>query len=240
MIGAHPDDETFFAGTMAKYVNEGIRVAILCGTRGERGATADLCSIEELPKVREQELRNSMRQLGLAPEDVFFLPYEDQKLAQAALNDVRPEIVSVIRRVRPQVVAGFDLFGGNGHPDHVAMSRFSSDAIAAASDPRWYSETGEPWTVQRLVWQPLFRPWEIEDPANLNTRVAVDFIIDTRGYAEKKAAAIREHRTQLPGLRHLFFERGYPEATVNMEAFRLAFGPRPSQTPSQDLFDGLE
>src|SRR5947209_2875050 len=92
ICGAHPDDETYFAGSMAKYVSESARVSILCGTRGERGATADLCTIEQLPQVREAELRDSMRILGLDAADVRFLPYEDQKLAQVPLDEVRREI----------------------------------------------------------------------------------------------------------------------------------------------------
>ena len=239
VIGAHPDDETFFAGTMARYIHEGARVAVLCGTRGERGATADLCTIEELPKVREQELRNSMSKIGLAPGDVFFLPYEDQKLLLAPLDQVRGEIVSVIRSVRPQVVVSFDLNGGNGHPDHLAISRFASDAIAAAADPRWYPEAGDPFSISRLLWQPLFRPWELDSTANLAKCPGVDFVIETTPYAAAKEAAIREHRTQLPGLNHLFFECGYPHSTVNVEVFRLALGPRPHRTPAPDLFEGL-
>src|SRR5437868_8695371 len=64
-ILAHPDDETFFAaGTIAKYIDAGVRVYIVCATRGERGATADLCPVEELPQVREAELRDADRVLG--------------------------------------------------------------------------------------------------------------------------------------------------------------------------------
>ena len=41
--------------------------------------------------------------------------------------------------------------GMNLHPDHIAISRFASDAVAAA-DPRWFPETGEPHTVARMLW----------------------------------------------------------------------------------------
>src|SRR5437870_3004701 len=40
LLLAHPDDETFFAGgTIAQCVTQGVRVGLLCATRGERGAT---------------------------------------------------------------------------------------------------------------------------------------------------------------------------------------------------------
>jgi LmbE family N-acetylglucosaminyl deacetylase len=239
VCGAHPDDETFFAGTMAKYVSEGVRVAILCGTRGERGSTGDLCSIEELPARREAELREAMRVVGLHAGDVHFLPYEDQKLAQAPLDEARREIVRIIRLIRPQVVIGFDLQGVNGHSDHVAISRLTSDAIAAAADARWYPENGDAFSVSRLVWAPVFRPWTLPNGLQLADEPGVDFLIDTQKWAGVKAEAVRAHRTQFPGLGHLFFEHGSPEETLNREAFRLAWGLRPSKVPCGDLFEGL-
>lgn len=237
--GAHPDDETFFAGSMAKYVSEGVRVVVVCGTRGERGATADLCSIEELPKVREAELRESMCILGLDAKDVHFLPYEDQKLVDAPLDEARKLMVEVVRSVRPQVVVSFDLQGNNGHPDHVAMARIASDSLAAAGDPRWYPDAGSPFVVPRLLWAPPVRPWLLTDGTDLAKHEGVDFLIDTTQWADRKAEAIRAHRTQLPGIKTLYFERGSPKFTLNLEAFRIAFGPRPAMLPAKDLFEGL-
>src|SRR5438105_5647938 len=79
---AHPDDETFLAGgTIAKYAQAGVRVAVVCGTRGERGSTADLCPIDALPAQRESELREAARILGIA--EVELLGYVDQQLAAA-------------------------------------------------------------------------------------------------------------------------------------------------------------
>ncbi len=239
VCGAHPDDETFFAGTMAKYVSEGARVCVLCGTRGERGNTADLCSISELPKWREAELRRSMRVLGLRDEDVFFLPYEDQKLHLAPIHEARDHIVRIIRSVRPQVAVSFDVHGANGHTDHVAMSRFVSDALPAAADERCCPDAGAPWAVQRLLWQPPDLPWRLPKGADLRKCFGTDFLVDVRRFAHVKRAAILEHKTQLPGLEHLYMLAGNTEMTLNQEVFRLAWGPRPEKAPSADLFEGL-
>jgi LmbE family N-acetylglucosaminyl deacetylase len=240
VCGAHPDDETFFAGTMALYARQGVRVSILCGTRGERGATADLCSIEELPRVREAELRASMRVIGLRDEDVFFLPYEDQKLHSAPAEQIREELVRVIRKVRPQVVVSFDPHGGNGHTDHVAMSRFLLDAIPAAGDARWCRDGSEAHIVSRLLWLPPLQPWRLPVDADYKVYPGVDFLIDTTSVANVKIAAISEHRTQLPGLRTLYFEHGSPRLTLNQEVFRLGWGRRPASMPSADLFEELD
>src|SRR5690242_210360 len=136
---AHPDDETLSGGTIARYSSAGVPVGLVCATRGERGSTADLCTIDELPARREAELRECARILGI--EEVEMLPYEDQKLWSAPIDDIRAALVAVIRRRRPEVVITFDPNGGNQHTDHMSISRFAADAVAAATDPRWYPAT---------------------------------------------------------------------------------------------------
>jgi LmbE family N-acetylglucosaminyl deacetylase len=180
-----------------------------------------------------------MRVLGLAEEDVFFLPYEDQKLHLAPRDEVRRQIVRVVRHVKPTVVTTFDPYGANGHTDHVAMSQFVSDGLSAAADARFYAEGGTPWRVSRLLWQPPHLPWRIPTGTNVAECFGTDFLIDTSSCAALKRAAILEHRSQLPGLEHLFLLDGSGELTLNQEVFRIGWGPRPSQIPAQDLFEHL-
>lgn len=239
ICGAHPDDETFFSGTMVKYASQGVRVCVLCATRGERGNTADLCSIPELPQYREAELRASIRVLGLDKDDVFFLPYEDQKLHLASPDEVRSHLVRALRQVRPQVVVTFDPHGANGHTDHVAISRFVSDSISAAADPRCCPGVSSPWTVSRLLWQPPHLPWRMPHDTNYAHDFGTDFLIDTSRFADLKREAVLEYKTQLPGLGNLFFEERSIHLTLHQEVFRLAWGPRPERIPSPDLFEGL-
>ncbi len=239
ICGAHPDDETFFAGTMAKYVREGVRVCVLCGTRGERGNTGDLCSISELPTVREAELKASASVLGLHKDDVFFLPYEDQKLQAAPIDELRNHMVRVLRQIKPQVVVTFDPHGANGHPDHVAMSRFVSDFVPSAADARCCPGAEAPWVVSRLLWQPPQLPWRLPAGTKIAECFGTDFLIDTARFAGVKRAAILAHKTQLPGLEHLFLDEGAPGLALNREVFRLAWGPRPGRVPASDLFEGL-
>ena|SRR5438270_386833 len=231
--GAHADDETFFAaGTIAKYAEEGTRVSVVCATRGERGSTADLCTIEELPRVREAEMRDAMHLLGV--NKTYFLPYEDQKLAEANVESIRRQLVDVIRKTRPQIVITFDPSGGNQHPDHMAISRFTSDALAAATDERWYPELGVAHTIERLVWQPPAVIFRYAEGTDLPSAPGIDFLIDTSRWSEKKAAAIRAHRTQRLG--RLFFDDPNGRRTFAMEAFRMGWGPHPKSVPASDLF----
>ena len=234
-IGAHPDDEVFFAGgTIARYVEEGTRVSIICATRGERGATADLCSIEELPKIREAELIEAMRVLGV--KDVHFLPYEDQKLSTAPPDEIRRHLAGLIRGIKPQIVITFDPEGANQHTDHMAISRFASDAISAAADDRWYPDLGAAHHVERLLWNPPTILFRLPENAELPAEPGIDFLLDVSRWTEKKANAIRAHRTQLPGLGKLFFENPNGRRTFSSEAFRVAWGLRPLTVPADDLF----
>jgi len=232
---AHPDDETFFAaGAIAKYVEDGVRVGMICATRGERGATSNLCSIEELPQVREAEFREAARVLGVSDVEVF--PYEDQQLWAAPPDDIRRRIVQVIRRIRPEIVVTFDPNGANLHTDHIVISRFAADAVSAASDPRWYPETGAPHTIERLLWQSPVLVFDLGRTPDLGAQPGIDFLIDIQPFREKKEAALRAHRTQWPGLRKIFLRNGQPDKAMSWEAFRVGWGSRPRIVPADDLF----
>lgn len=239
---AHPDDESFsVAGTAARYLQEGVRCFLSCATRGEAGKAGDppVCSREELPQVREQELKEACRIIGL-PEPAF-LGYRDKELAEAPGDAIRKQLVTLIRQHRPQVVITFDPEGANRHPDHIAISRFTTDAVAAAADPRFYPEAGPPhrvdrllWTVPLVVWQKV---WEGKDPWQCH---GVDYVMDISRWREVKARALKAHRSQHLSIDRIFFAMP-PEKqqrAFSMEAFRHAFGapPPPGAT---DLFAGL-
>ena len=235
ILVAHPDDETFFAaGTMAKYAKAGVPIGIVCATGGERGATSGVCSIEELPRVREAELREAARLLGVG--DVELLPYEDQKLGAAPTVEIRRQIVQAIRRRRPQIVITFDPNGVNQHTDHIAISRFASDGVSAAADKRWYPETGPAHVVERLLWPSPVPVFDLGRTPDLASQPGIDFLIDIAPFRERKAAALRAHRTQFASIHKLFFEKGDPDRTMSVEAFRIGWGPRPPKVPSDDLF----
>ena len=76
LIVPHPDDEVFGAGALlARTAATGGRTAVLTLTRGAAGRTLGLASREELPTVREAELRESLTTLGV--DDVTIADYQD-------------------------------------------------------------------------------------------------------------------------------------------------------------------
>jgi LmbE family N-acetylglucosaminyl deacetylase len=237
---AHPDDEAVLAGGLiAKSVAAGIRVALSVATRGEAGKVGDppICTGDELPAVREAELRRAAAVLGLV--DLTFLGYRDRELAGAPADGIRQQLVRLLRSRRPQVVVTFDPNGSNLHPDHVAISRFTSDAIAAAADGRWFPDDGEPHVVDRLLWTPPQRPWHLMRAPGFPALPGIDFIVDIAGWSAQKAEALRAHRTQHMSLNRIFFSQPDVGRLLSMELFRQAWGPALRVRPDDDVLAAL-
>jgi LmbE family N-acetylglucosaminyl deacetylase len=167
------------------------------------------------------------------------LDYLDKHLAEAPSAKIRRELVQVIRRHRPQIVITFDPDSASQHPDHVAISRFASDAVAAAGDPRWYPDTGDAHTVQRLLWISPVMPWDAPKSRDLGGEPGVDFLVDISPYRETKAAALRAHRTQHVSIDRHFFHLPDLDRILSIETFRQAFGPPLSKRPIADLFESI-
>ena len=234
-VGAHPDDETFFAaGTFARYSAASSEIALVCATRGQNGKTGDLCSTEELPLVRERELYAAMSHVGV--EDITLLGYRDRELATAPVEEMRIHLVRSIRQFRPDIVMTFDPHGGNAHPDHVAISAFASDAIAIAADSRWLPELGTGHRIRRLLWTPPAFIYKLPPEREIEDEPGFDFIIDVSPWIDRKTAAFRAHATQFPGLKKLFFDDPNGARTFHLEAFRLGWGDRSAAVPADDLW----
>lgn len=164
-VFAHPDDEAFGSGgALSRYASAGVRVTLVCATRGEVGEISDpaLATPETLAIVREGELRAAARALGI--QDVRFLDYRDSGMAGTPDNDnpaafvnapaeqVIAQLVAIIREVQPQVVLTFDPNGGYGHPDHIAIHTHTVAAFHAAADRARYPQAGAAWQPARLLY----------------------------------------------------------------------------------------
>ena len=215
-IFAHPDDESLGNGGMlAKYAAEGVETYLITATRGERGwfgPPEEYPGSIALGRTREAELRDAAEILGI--QRVTFLDYVDGEVDKADPGDVIARLVAEIRRLRPHVVVTFDEWGIYGHPDHMAISRFTSQAVfdaARAERP----ELGPPhavdslyymaWTQQTLdVHEKAFGEITMEVDGELRRPRAwagedVSARIDASGYWQTAWRAIACHRSQLPG-----------------------------------------
>ena len=252
---AHPDDETFgTGGLMARAVDEGHRVVILCATRGEVGEIADpsLATPETLGEVREGELRRAARALGV--EDVRFLGFRDSGMAgtpenadpralvNARADDVILPLVRVMREIKPDVVVTFEPGGIYGHPDHVPISERATAAVDAAADPKRWPDAGAPYRVPRLYHVALPKSvlqrfkaeadragvqWGLADAMQIEQAVddsEVDAALDVTPWIERKKAAVAAHATQLGTVNKM--PEGFTETMFGREWFVLAKGER--------------
>jgi LmbE family N-acetylglucosaminyl deacetylase len=214
-IGAHPDDETYAGGTLAKLADEGHEVYLLVTTRGEGGSAGSpaLCERHELGQVREQECRAAGAVLGA--RDVLFLPYEDPRPAEgkaqavkASLEEFSAAIQAVVEQLRPDVVITHGSTGEYGHPQHI----FTHQAALHALRGLW------PWRPQDLLTWSAAHP-NPEVPADINLEDPADMIVNIRPWTERKRAAFHEHHTQVEAVMNYYRERGGVYMAEQVEAF---------------------
>ncbi|MEI6667749.1 MAG: PIG-L deacetylase family protein [Acidobacteriota bacterium] len=241
LIFAHPDDETVFAGGVAsRYADAGARVALCTATLGERGKTGTppVCEADQLGRVRQAELVAAAALIGVSTLRVF--GYPDCGLQYAPPDLIRRQLVEAIRAVRPQVVITFDPNGSNLHPDHIAISRFAGDAVAAAADPRFLPEVASVHAVRRVLWTLPVRPWDVVSGGDPSRVAGVDFVVDVARWKHRKAAALRAHQTQHASLDRIMLSKPDVDRLLSIELFRQAWGPPTVERPSDDIFDGIE
>ena len=241
LIFAHPDDETFVAaGLICRYGAAGASFSLVTATRGDAGGRGDppLCSREALPERREDELRESATLLGI--HHIHILDYHDKRLNDASAPNIRTELANIICRYRPHIVVTFDSNGMNGHPDHIAISRFTMDAVSMAREPRRLPDSIKPYSVQRVLWTSSVAPWETTQPVDLRTEPGVDFLLNVSAHKETKAAALKLYRTQHVPITRCFFSKNDVNDILSRETFRQAHGPPLDQVPCGDVLTGID
>ena len=110
----------------------GVRVHVLTATRGQAGSCGEppLCSPDELPAVRERELRCACAALGIEPPRL--LDYPDGCLSEIDPETIVAEILTMVDEVHPQVMLAFGPDGISGHPDHIAIGQCAAEAFRRA------------------------------------------------------------------------------------------------------------
>ena len=171
-IHAHPDDESSKgSGTMARYADEGVRVVLVCATRGEEGdilnPRMDKPGIRErMTELREAELATACDLLGVA--QIYQLGYRDSGMPESPGNkhpnafcnadpvEAVGRLVEIIRKEKPEVILSYDESRGYEHPDHVKVHEWGREAFVAASDPDRFPDAGTPWEVSKLYFFATF------------------------------------------------------------------------------------
>ncbi|MEO7272478.1 MAG: PIG-L family deacetylase, partial [Vicinamibacterales bacterium] len=162
---AHPDDESLgVGGTLARYAAEGVEVHLLTATRGDAGRFRGVRpgepghpGTQALGELRVAELRAAAAALGV--RDVSLLEYPDGRLDTVHPRQAIARIVGHLRRIRPKVVVTFGPDGAYGHPDHIAISQFTTAAIVAAADPAFTCDDAEAASPPHAVSKLYYLAW---------------------------------------------------------------------------------
>jgi LmbE family N-acetylglucosaminyl deacetylase len=257
---AHPDDESLgTGGILARYAANGVATSILIATRGERGWPGNPDTYpgpQALGCLREAELRAAAAALGV--RTVGLLDYPDGELDRVDPAEAIERIADQIRRIRPQVVVTFAPDGATGHPDHIAISQYTTAATVAAADgSRALAVDPPPHRVAKLyylvysrvqaeTYQSVFGDTSMTVEGERRSVTpwpdwAITTRIDATAHWRRVWAAVSCHQTQIPDTSSLArlpaeTHRALWGRQEFYRAFSLVNGGR---TVEDDLFAGL-
>ncbi|MBA2680647.1 MAG: PIG-L family deacetylase [Ktedonobacteraceae bacterium] len=259
-ILAHPDDESLgTGGILAKYATEGIETYLITATRGERGWYGDEREhpgLDILGRTREAELQAAAKVLGI--QQVHFLDYMDGDLDQAHPAEIIAKIVGYLRRVKPDVVVTFDAEGSYGHPDHIAISQFTTAAIMEAANPSssyyqdlpahsvaklyYMAATKEMLAVYQSVFGELVMHIDdVERRGQGWLNWAITTKIDAEPYWQTVWQAVHCHRSQIPAYSRLeqVSEAQHKVLWNSQTYYRVFSRVNGGRKMEHDLFEGL-
>lgn len=178
-VYAHPDDETFLSGCLIRRLaDEGEPPVLLLATRGDAGrqGLTRAENRQELAELREQEINVAAQILGIST--VEHLKWPDGQLDEVDFQTLVQGVISFIQQHEIEHVFTFAEDGGNGHRDHIAISKATTAAVHSGDCP----------SVRKLYYavSPLLR-MQGHQPS---------IIVDTEELWTVKAAALKAHHTQ--------------------------------------------
>ena len=179
---------------------------------------------------------------------------------QADVDEAAAMLVPVIRQVRPQVLVTYNEFGGYGHPDHIQAHRVAMRAAELAGDPDFAS--GPAHEVSKIYWNTVPRSVvqagldalraagdstgftaveSVEDLPFVADDDTVTAVVHAEEYAERKAAAMRAHATQITVNGPFFaLSNTLGQQVMGVEHYQLVHGESGPDKPEADLFAGLD
>jgi mycothiol S-conjugate amidase len=277
-VHAHPDDESSKgAGTVARYHAEGVHTVLVCCTGGEEGEilnpALDTPEVRaDLGAVRRQELARAAEIIGY--DEVVMLGYRDSGMAgseantrpgsfaQAPLDEAVERLVSVVRRVRPQVMVVYgDDQSGYPHPDHLRVHDVGVAAFRAAGDRARFPDAGPAWRPDKLYYTVFsvsrfraihekFEELGLESPFDAEWRKrwedvpeeVVTTAVDITDHGDVRRRALLAHETQVDPNSRFWF--GLPPEVMRtihpQDDYRLALAAGPAGiVPASPASDGV-
>ena len=189
VIVAHGDDMEFMAGgTIARMAAMGYAIREVIATNNERGTLAPDWSPRFTADARREEARRGAKVVGVDP-DIEFLGYEDGRLSETPLNELRERCMRAIRRLRPDVLFTWDPFARyENHQDHRAVAWAAMEAASFSHFPLYHPEHRDEGLEPHYVGEHYFFA---KVPRDVNKAV------DISAYVERKIEALCQHVSQM-------------------------------------------
>jgi N-acetyl-1-D-myo-inositol-2-amino-2-deoxy-alpha-D-glucopyranoside deacetylase len=279
LVHAHPDDESISTGgVMARYAAEGAHVVCVTCTGGEHGeiVVPEMDTPENharLGELRAEELRRALARLGtidsrsLGYVDSGMMGTKENEAAesfwQADFDGAVERLLAIVREVEPQVIVGYNDFGGYGHPDHIQSALIAKAAFERAADlpnpPQKLYEVARDWTRmeefrKRAAERGADAWWNPDDDESEDDRRQreehfgrmqaatgpITTVVDVADFLAAKRAAMQEHVTQLsPQMTFLALTVEDWRELMPTEDFTLRVARSGVRIPEDDLFAGL-
>jgi LmbE family N-acetylglucosaminyl deacetylase len=198
VVVAHPDDIEFcVGGSIARWIQEGVHISYLILTDGGNGTEDRSQAAHQTTDIRQEEQRRAAKLLGV--RDVFFGDYRDCGLS--VRNEVKRDIVRIIRRVRPDTVVTFDptmIYSLSrsviNHADHRAAGEATIDAVfPLARDYHAFPELADKEKLE---------PHKVATLLLINYD-KTNFYIDITDYLDAKLEALSAHASQFTDMEQI-------------------------------------
>lgn len=222
-VWAHPDDESYCcAGLMADAVRKGRRVVCISATRGELGSTDESRwpPGPQLAEIRTRELEACLAILGITEH--HWLDYPDGGCADVDDAEAIARIRAIADQVQPDTVLTFGPDGATWHPDHIAVSRWATAAVAGtkaavhynSTTPEWFAFMGEFVDPSMVMMDDREAPVHPRSALSIFTHLSGDLL-------DMKYEAMLCQESQIAPLMSMMGPDNYRQMLVE-EAFRAA------------------
>ena len=195
-VWANPDDEAYLsAGLMADFRRRGDRVVVVTATLGQHGTSDPVAwPPERLAVLREHELRTSLAAVGV--DELHLLGLMD---GECTWNDGTDLIADLMTDIEPDLIVTFGPEGMTGHPDHRAVSAWTTDAwrIARPRAELWYATLGTDFHAQWGALSDHVGLWaeQPSPPSTTDRDLAARVTLDGESL-DRKLAALLAHASQ--------------------------------------------
>ena len=204
VLAPHPDDETLGCGaTIARKRAAGTPVRVLVAADGRSSHRSELVGPDELAALRAAEVLDACAILGVGPDAVVRLGFEDESLTRRT-SELADAIAAEVDAFAPDEVRLPSR--RDWHPDHRGLREALDLALRGRRRP--------PTVLEHPVWLWVHGPWDADPGGPWARRRPMPFLqgwfgraawsraelVSTPGFLGAKHRALLAHRSQTSNL----------------------------------------